>query len=89
MGNWTTSLYGRVTIACEGESAAMVHIYEDFPIGTWRLYRSILPGSEVVGERPGNKLRFEVPDRDFIAANQVAGGIDLHFEGVRVTIRMR
>lgn len=87
MGAWTNSLYGRISVTSDASSTAMVHIYEDFPAGTWRLYRSVLPGAEVTGDRPGNRLKFEVPGRELLSAVQVPGGFDLQFEGVSLTIR--
>lgn len=66
----------------------MVHVYEDFPAGTWRLYRSVLPGMEVTGDRPGNKVKFEVPERDLLSVNPIRGGFDLTFDGVSVTIKV-
>jgi hypothetical protein len=89
MGVWTSSLYGRITVTSDAASTSMVHIYEDFPAGTWRLYRSVLPGTEMTGERPGNRLKFEVPGRELLSATQVSGGTDLHFEGVSLSIRNR
>ena len=88
MGSWTTSLFGRISVATDPASTEMVHIYEDFPPGTWRLYRSVLPGTETTGDRPGNRLKFEVPGRDLISASQVRGAIDLQFDGVRVTVKV-
>lgn len=89
MGVWTSSLYGRISVKSSATSTSMVHIYEDFPAGTWRLYRSVLPGAEVTGDRPGNRLKFEAPDRDLLSASQVPGGYDVHFEGVCLEIRNR
>lgn len=88
MGDWTKSLYGRISVSSAPASTEMVHIYEDFPAGTWRLYRSVLPGAEVSGDRPGNKLKFEVPGRDLIAATQVPGGFELSFDGASIVIRV-
>lgn len=66
----------------------MVHIYEDFPAGTWRLFRSVLPGAGIAFDRPGNRLKFEVPDRELIAATNVQGGYDLQFDGAQVVVRI-
>ena len=88
MGAWTSALYGRVTISSEVTSTSMVHIYEDFPAGTWRLYRSVLPGTQFSGDRPGNKLKFEIPGSELIEARQVPGGFELRFEGASLMVRV-
>lgn len=88
MGQWVKTLFGKISVSSDASGDSMVHIYEEFPAGSWRLYRSVLPGAELVSERAGNKLRFELPGRELISVHEAHGAYTLVFDGAKLTIKV-